>query len=159
MIIKNMFLVVGALSAFVLAVGCSSDTTVGSTPAALTPLCIETADAENLPEDEWLCTRPFPVECEDGGADPDTIYFHPMGDLAGYDCGEVTVGLENEVDDPFPVGTYQVVVMAEANEGDDPPTAICEGTLIVQDTLPPEANDEPTELWPPNHKFHTILER
>ncbi|MBW2686011.1 MAG: hypothetical protein JRE19_08855, partial [Deltaproteobacteria bacterium] len=107
MIFKNMFLVVGALSAFVLAAGCSGDATVGSTPAALTASCIETEDAENLTEDEWLCTRPFPVECEDGAADPDTIYFHPMGDLAGHNCGEITVGLEDEVDKPFPVGTHQ----------------------------------------------------
>lgn len=152
MIFKNILLIVGALSAFVLAAGCSSDT-VGSNQAALTPSCID--DAGDLTPEEWLCPDGFTVECEDGMGDPETIYVEPANELAETACDDIELSINDE--GPFPVGTHQVVVTAEASdEGEAPVIVECEAELTVEDTEPPEANDEPTELWPPNHKFHTI---
>ena len=153
MIIKNMFLVVGALSAFVLAVGCSSDTTVGSNEAALAPSCVD--DASELDPEEWLCPNSFTVECEDGVGDPETIYIEPADELAEMACDNIDLGIDDE--GPFPDGNQPAVVTAEASdEGEEPTIVECMAELTVEDTLPPEANDEPTALWPPNHKFHTI---
>jgi hypothetical protein len=154
MIFKNIILVVGALSAFVFAIGCSTDTTVGSSEAALAPSCID--DASDLEPEEWLCPNAFSVECEDGVGDPETIYIEPADELAETACDNIELRINEE--GPFPVGTHQIIVTAEASdEGQEPTIVECEAELTVEDTEPPEANDEPTELWPPNHKFHTIV--
>jgi hypothetical protein len=153
MIIKHIILFVGGFSAFALATGCSSDTTVGSSQAALEPSCID--DASELDPEEWLCPNAFTVECEDGVGDPETIYIEPADDLAETTCDNIDLSINEE--GPFPVGTHQIIVTAEAsNDGEAPTIVECEAELTVTDTEPPEANDEPTELWPPNHKFHTI---
>ncbi len=153
MIFKNILYIAGTLSAFALAAGCSSDTTVGSSQGALTPTCID--DAGDLAPEDWLCPDAFTVECEDGVGDPETIYVEPADELAEATCDNIDLSVSDE--GPFPLGTHQVIVTAEASdEGEEPTIVECEAELTVEDTEPPEANDEPTELWPPNHKFHTI---
>jgi hypothetical protein len=136
--------------AFALATGCSgSDSTAGST-ANLTPACVEdTTDLEG-----WLCPNDLTVECEDGTANPDLIYFEPSGDLPE-SCDQIDLSLNDE--GPFEVGSHDIVVTASAANGDGEPVEVtCEATLTVEDTQPPEAIDQMIELWPPNHKFHTI---
>jgi hypothetical protein len=150
---KNAFLAVGALSAYVLAIGCSTDTTTGSNQAALTPSCID--DTSELDPKDWLCPNGFTVECEDGVGDPETIYVEPGDELAETACDNLDLSINDE--GPFPVGTHQIIVTAAAsNDGQEPTIVECEAELVVEDTVPPEANDEPMALWPPNHKFHTV---
>ena len=87
MILKHIIFIVGALGAFALVTGCSSDTSVGSSQAALEPSCIE--DASELEPEEWLCPNAFTVECEDGVGDPETIYIEPADDLAETACDNI----------------------------------------------------------------------
>ncbi len=143
----------GALSAFAFA-GCSSDTTTGSNQAALTPSCID--DAGTLDPEEWLCPNSFSVECEDGVGDPDTVYIEPAEELAETACDQIALRINDE--GPFAVGTHPVVITAEASDDGQEPTIVeCEAELTVEDTQPPEANEDVAELWPPNHKFHTVF--
>jgi len=153
MFIRNLILVVGALSAYACAIGCSTDTTTGSNQAALTPSCVE--DATELDPEEWLCPNGFTVECEEGVGDPDTIYVEPASELADTACDNLDLSINDE--GPFALGTHQIIVTAEASDDGQEPTIVeCEAELVVEDTEAPEANDEALELWPPNHKFHTI---
>lgn len=149
MLYRN-FLVLVVTPVLVLALGCSGSESSGATTTKLVPECIE--DATDL--EGWLCPQDLTVECEDGTANPDVIYFEPSGDLPE-SCDEITLALNDE--GPFGVGTHDIVITAEAGSGDGEPVQVtCEATLTVEDTQPPEANDEVIELWPPNHKLHTI---
>jgi len=147
---RNLLILLAGL-AFLFTVGCSTDT-VGETTPKLAAECIE--DATDLEEEDWLCPDDLTVECEDGGADPALIYIEPSGELPE-DCEEITLTLNEE--GPFDVDTHEIMVTAEASSGEgEPVEVICDAILTVEDTQAPEANDEPVELWPPNHKFHTI---
>ena len=157
MLYRNLTLV---LVGFALVAGCTENT-VGSSAAPLTASCIP--DADGLEPTDWLCSDPevYTVECADGFGDPDDIFFEPMDALADTDCDDIELSLEDGVNEagPFPVRdeAYDVIVTAEAsNDGQDPTVVECPAKLRVVDTEPPEAVDEPIELWPPNHKFHTI---
>ena len=155
---KNFSIVLAALGALAFVSGCSSES-VGSATAPLVATCTNDALEDLLPGD-WLCPNELRVECEDGVGDPETIYFEPdANDLPDTPCDNVSLSLvdgENQAG-PFPVGTHQIVVTAEAsNEGEEPVTVRCESTLIVEDTEPPEIEAKTVELWPPNHKFHTV---
>jgi len=132
------------------AMGCSSGDGASGTVAKLAPECIE--DATDL--EGWLCPEDLTVQCEDGGADPELIYFEPTGDLPE-SCDEISLSLNDE--GPFDLGTHDIVVTASAGDGNGEPTEVtCEATLTVEDTEAPEAKNGVVELWPPNHKFHTI---
>jgi len=136
--------------AFTLFLGCSNDDTVAETTAKLTAECIE--DAAELEETDWLCPNDLTLECEDGGANPEVIYLEPFGDLPE-SCEEIDLSLNDE--GPFELGTHEIVITAEASNGDDDPVEdTCTARSDIVDTEPPEANEEPIELWPPNHKFH-----
>jgi len=153
MFFKKIFFVMGALGALSLASACSSGTTAGSSQAPLVPSCTE--DAGGLDPADWLCPNDLTVECKDGVGDPATIYLEPSGDLSETPCENIELSLNDE--GPFAVGTHDIVVTAQASsEGQEPTVVECQSTLTVTDTEPPEARNEPIELWPPNHKFHTI---
>mgnify|MGYP001815201920 FL=1 len=133
-----------------LALACSSSGTTGGQSANLEPVCVD--DPSEL--DGWLCPEPLVVECEDGGADPDLVYFQPEAPEGETPqaCDELDYELNDE--GPFDLGEHEIVISAlddgEAGE------VLCETTLTVEDSEAPEGNDEVIELWPPNHKFHTI---
>lgn len=110
-------------------------------------LVAECTDGAVIPE-AWVCPNDFPAECEDGFADPDVIFFPPPRDRPE-GCEDLEYTLEDE--GPFEVGTHDIVIW-----GEDPEDVLCEAKLTVQDTEEPKGVDEPIELWPPNHKFHTI---
>ncbi|MBW2192127.1 MAG: hypothetical protein JRG93_21645, partial [Deltaproteobacteria bacterium] len=143
MICKNILFIVGALSVFALATGCSNDT-VGTTQAPLVASC---ADELNDVENEWVCPESLPVECEDGVGDPETIYFVPiMHDLPD-SCDDIELTLENGENraGPFAVQPepHEIVVTAEVSNGSDEPTIVlCESSLTVQDTQPPQARKD-----------------
>jgi hypothetical protein len=146
---RNLLILLAA-TAFTLALGCSDDTVGGAT----TKLAAEcTPAAAELPDGAWVCLPDssdddVTVECEDGGANPEFIYFEP----APPSCEGIVLSLDNE--GPFPVDTHDIVIY----DGEDEETRVevCDAQLTVEDTQPPEPNEEPIELWPPNHKFHTI---
>lgn len=146
----RLILSAGLASAFSL--GCSSDATVDPATQNLAPACIE--NAGDLDGQGWLCPDDLTVECENGGADPELIYLVPSGDLPE-SCDDIELSLNDE--GPFELGTHDIVITAEAAAADGGTVEVlCEATLTVEDTVPPEAIDEVLELWPPNHKFHTI---
>ena len=136
------------------ALGCSSGGTTGGASANLLAEC--TPDAAALPEGAWVCVPDsdeddLRIECEDGGADPELIYFQPEApEGEESSCDGVVLSLNKE--GPFKVGTHDIVIFEE----DEEPVEVCDAKLIVEDGTYPEAIDEPIELWPPNHKFHTI---
>jgi hypothetical protein len=146
---RNLLILLAAM-AFVPALGCSSSDTAGGATTKLAAACTP-ADFE-LPTGAWVCLADSdandlpPVECGDGEAIPEYIHFQPES------CEGIELSLEDEDVVPFPVGTQDIVILEEQ----DGPVEVCRATLTVVDTLGPEAIDEPIELWPPNHKFHTI---
>jgi hypothetical protein len=143
-------LILLAAMAFVPALGCSSSETVGGTTQKLEARCTDVG----VEDEDWLCPRPWTAECENGSADPAVIYFQPS-DRSSEGCEQIDeLGLSHR--GPFVgLGPHQVVITPlDANE--ELVEETCESTLTVVDTLDPEANTEPIELWPPNHKFHTI---
>ncbi len=148
---RNPFFVLAAM-AFLFSLGCASSETVDPSPQSLAPACVE--DASALDPEDWLCPNDLTVECDNGGAGPELIYLEPSGELPE-SCDEIELSLSDE--GPFEVGAHQVVVTAQASGADEEPIEVtCEATLTVQDSQPPDAHDETRELWPPNHKFHTV---
>ncbi|UCF46385.1 MAG: hypothetical protein JSU89_04135, partial [Myxococcales bacterium] len=137
------------LLASVLAFGCSNSETVDGTTTKLQADCRQ--EVEDLEKEDWLCGEPLEAECEDGGADPDYIYLVPSGEPPA-SCDDLELFLDNT--GPFEgLGDHEVVVEARI---DGELIEDCESTLTIVDELPPEENGETIELWPPNHKFHTI---
>ena len=135
--------------ASLLAFGCSGNETVGGTTQKLEARCTDVGVEDE--DEDWLCPRPWTAECENGVADPAVIYFQPPG--ASSSCDGIDLSLDEDDVGPFEVDTYDIVIF----EGEDEErVAVCNAELTVEDTQDPEANDEPIELWPPNHKFHTI---
>jgi len=154
MLCKNIFLVIGALCTFVLAAGCSNET-VGSATAPLVAFC----DPDANPRQDWVCPNPLTVECEDGVGDPEAIFFVPMmHDLDDTPCGDITLSLVDEINEagPFDVqpDPHEIVVTANVEGQVDP--VKCQTELYVEDTEKPEIEQKIVELWPPNHKLHTV---
>ena len=73
-----------ALPAFALTIGCTTNGETGGTAPKLVAECVD--DATDL--EGWLCPDDLTVECEDGGADPDVVYFEPSGDEPP-ECDEI----------------------------------------------------------------------
>ena len=152
MLYRN-FLILLASMASAFTFGCSSGDTAGGATAELAPEC--TPAAAELPDGAWICVADSElddreVDCEDREAIPDYIYFQPPGEPPS--CDGIVLSLDEE--GPFPVGTSDIVIFeGEAAER----VPVCDAKLTVVDEEPPEAIDEAIELWPPNHKFHTIF--
>ena len=135
--------------AFTLA-ACTSTDSTGSGESGLSAEC---SDGAVIPE-AWVCPNDLSVECENGGADPELIFFTPPEDRPE-GCDDLAYTLNDE--GPFEVGTHDIVIRVDVgDDADEPGEVLCEAKLTVEDTEAPEGNDEPLELWPPNHKFHTI---
>ena len=132
------------------AAACTSDGSTDGTTPNLEAECVDdTTDLEG-----WLCPDLLTVECEDGGANPDLIFFEPTGEVPEA-CEDIDYVLNDQ--GPFELGEHDIVITAVVEDGGEKPGAVlCETTLTVQDMQAPEANTEPVELWPPNHKWHTI---
>jgi hypothetical protein len=147
---RQIFLSLASSLALLVISGCSGTDGAGGDASRLTAEC---TDGAVIPE-AWICPDELVVECEDGGADPDLIFFTPPGDPAPR-CDEIDYVLNDE--GPFEVGTHDIVISLAPEEPEgEAGDVLCETTLTVEDTEPPAATDETIELWPPNHKFHTI---
>jgi hypothetical protein len=53
---------------------------------------------------------------------------------------------------PFEVGTHDIRITSDGDAG----MGVCEATLTVVDTIAPQVTPKAVELWPPNHKWHSI---
>ena len=133
---------------------CSSSESVEASVERLQPACVDELEALELAD--WLCPEPFTVECVDGAASVETIFVHPDEDLADQLCEDIALSINDE--GPFPLGAHEIVVTAEAeDERGDPLVEQCTAALEVVDTQPPELGEERViELWPPNHKMHSV---
>lgn len=101
------------------------------------------SDDAALPPDAWTCPEALHVECGSGNADPGTLYvLDSVTSCAGTEL-QVTPG-------PFGVGQHQILVSAPG------PEVLCRSELVVKDTQPPVLTPKTLNLWPPNHKFHSI---
>ena len=138
--------------ASLLAFGCSGNETVGGTTQKLEARCTDVGVEDE--EEDWLCPAPWKAECENGSADPAVIYFQPS-DQSSEGCEQIDA-LDLSDSGPFVgLGPHPVVITPLDAQG-DPVGDSCKSTLTVVDEEDPEPIDEPIELWPPNHKFHTI---
>lgn len=121
---------------------------------ALMASCAET-DAD-VPAGAWVCGESRTVECTSAsGTEVDDIYV-VADDVAPNSmlCGG---GDSIEVSDPGPYapGIHDIIVTRVDAAG--AATDLCTSELHVQDTLPPEITMSTPMLWPPNHKFHTLV--
>lgn len=108
--------------------------------------CVD--DAEDLPAMSWLCPNDLTVECSNPeGTDVEAIFSEPP---ETQQCSDLKFSVSPS--GPFAVGTHQIQISSNLDGG----TSLCEATLTVVDTLPPEVTPKHVELWPPNHKLHTI---
>ena len=146
---KSIGHLVAIPSSIILLAACTGSDSTGAGESGLSAEC---TDGAIIPE-AWLCPDDLSVECEDGVADPDLIFFTPPEDrLEG--CEELLYSLDDE--GPFEVGTHEIVIRVDSGDAEEPGDVLCQATLTVEDTESPEGNDEPIELWPPNHKLQVI---
>lgn len=132
--------------------GCGSDAArVGSARAALEAVCAESG--ASMPDDVWLCGDARTVECDaqPGTASPATIYV-----LTDDSCDDQHLLVE---EGPFTIGEHEIVVSERVDvAGSTEPVVseVCRSQLSVVDTTTPVAHPTHTQLWPPNHKLHTL---
>lgn len=129
-------------------VGCSQEAhELGRGERPLTAECKGTEAIDELPSDAWVCPEARTVECTSGTGrvHVDTLY---VPDTEGQSCADTALSVSHA--GPFAPGQHTISVTdAEGAE-------LCSATLNVVDTTPPELTEHTIQLWPPNHKFHTI---
>ncbi|MGK3988921.1 hypothetical protein WME99_38110 [Sorangium sp. So ce136] len=137
----------GVVSITAMLVGCK-DEPIGGSSQALVAECVD--PGATVPEGEWVCGEERVVECTTpAGAYVETIY----AQLSEGTCADATVAVS--ATGPFALGAHEIVVTAEV-EGAEGAPPLCASELVVVDTIAPVLTDRRPELWPPNHKFHTI---
>ena len=96
-----------------------------------------------------VCPPPVTIECTGNGCGNHTPAPATATDL----CGPASV--QNPGPACFPLGTTTLVYTATDAAGN---RASCTSTVTVVNTRPPVVIGDPSggELWPPNHKYHTI---
>jgi hypothetical protein len=116
-------------------------------PEGLVVECVDPAGS--VPAGGWVCGEEKIVECTSpDGAEVDIIY--TQLEAGSCDATELTVSDSG----PFALGEHEISVTATPDGGDE--ALLCTSTLTVVDTTPPKVRSKTSELWPPNHKFHTI---
>jgi hypothetical protein len=94
------------------------------------------------PAGAWVCPEARTLEC---GDELDTLYVNEGTPLS---CASGSVSVSNA--GPFGVGTHEIAVRDA--EGSD----VCTAALTVVDTEAPVLTAQTVQLWPPNHKLHTL---
>lgn len=124
----------------------SEENALGSGRGALIAECTDSTSSE-LPPDAWLCPEPRSVECTSGNGteDVDTLYVQNSSD-SSCDDGELVLSDAG----PFAVGVHTISVSDEGG------ARLCSAELTVTDTAAPIVTPQTIQLWPPNHKFHSI---
>jgi hypothetical protein len=129
------------------AAGCGGRGTATNADA-LEAQCI--VERSFVPSDAWICGQDRTIDCTGPTTDVHTIYvLEPTTFPIQLQCLAVPV-----VSDPgpFAVGDHTITVHDAAN-GSVP---ICTSHLRVVDRKAPAAEPHALNLWPPNHKYHTI---
>lgn len=104
----------------------------------------------DAPQNAWICGEDRTLECDSHqGANIDSIFVVEADATLSCSAADYTVNDPG----PFLAGEHAIAV-TRASDG-----AVCESTLTVEDTAPPEVTGETIALWPPNHKLHTIAAR
>ena len=103
-------------------------------------VCVATGTAP--PAGSWVCTAPLTLQC---GAALPPVY---VADALNPSCAPAV--LTADAVNPLAVGTQPVRVRRQDGE------IACETTLTIVDSGPPVLTPKTIQLWPPNHKFHSI---
>ena len=120
---------------------CDSDSEpLGSATENIEVTCLDSIAP--APPGAWLCPESRTIEC--GAAVPPIFVRDPQRPT----CSAVSYEAQSVV--PLRGGTHPVRVSR------DDGTLACETTLTVADRAPPVLTPKTIDLWPPNHKFHSI---
>ena len=114
-----------------------SQASVESNAALLAATCM---DEDAVPDGAWVCPEPLSVQC--GEAVPETIYV--------IDSDECDGALSVSNPGPYAPGSHTIAVSNAIGE------QICSTELEVVDETAPVLVNHVVNLWPPNHKFHSI---
>jgi hypothetical protein len=116
-------------------------------PNALVVECVDPGDT--VPAGEWVCGEDNTVECT--SRDKTVVHtIYAQLETGSCDDAKLTVSTPG----PFALGTHEITVEVTAPEEDE--VVLCTSTLTIVDTTGPVMEPKTTELWPPNHKFHTV---
>ena len=133
----------GALILTLLAAACT-DENVGVAQAKLAPVCHD--DATTIGAGDWTCGDDLTVEC--------TGVATPVAEIHAVATGAcANTGLDVNDPGPYGLGDHDIVVSETVG---NQTTELCNSTLTVVDTTPPDHRSHDIELWPPNHKYHDI---
>lgn len=147
---SSLLRLLGALSIPVLLFACNNNDNDEAREAvqALVAECVDPGAV--VPPGGWICGEDNIVECNTwNGATVDTIY----AQLVDGACASTTLSVSDP--GPFELGTHVITVSAAAQVVVES-EPLCTSTLTVIDTTAPVVTPKTTELWPPNHKFHTV---
>jgi hypothetical protein len=123
------------------ATGCDDGATeVASSMQNVDAVCVATGTPP--PAGSWLCPAPLTLQC---GATVPPVY---VADAQNPSCA--ATALTADAINPLAVGTQPVRVRRPDGQ------IACETSLTVLDNGPPVLTPKTIQLWPPNHKFHTI---
>jgi hypothetical protein len=96
-----------------------------------------------------VCGEDTIVEC---GGPKGTVVHTIYAQLETGTCADATLTVSQG--GPFPLGPHSIEVTIETDEAEG--VILCTSGLTIVDTTPPVVEPKTTELWPPNHKFHTV---
>jgi hypothetical protein len=106
---------------------------------------VDAVCVEETPADEaWTCDETRTIACED--LDDDNLELEVQLEEGACDGADL-----EGVEGPFEVGTHTIDI-TDAATGD----TVCSAQLEITDEHAPEATTEVVDLWPPNHKLHTV---
>jgi hypothetical protein len=105
---------------------------------SIDPVCIETTPEDDTP---WVCPEELEVDCTEI---PEFV--HVVVDEG--ECDKVSLA---SIAGPFTPGEHDIVIIDEKHD-----EVVCETSLKVVDTHPPEVITQHLKMWPSNHKMHAF---
>src|SRR5262245_11872292 len=116
-------------------------------PEGLVAECVDPGDS--IPASGWVCGEDKVVDGTSAeGAGVHTIY----AQLESGSCDDTELYVSDS--GPFSLGAHEISVRSEPDDGAS--FVLCTSALTVVDTIAPAVQPKTVEIWPPNHKFHTI---
>jgi hypothetical protein len=139
-------IVLGATALSAAACG-SAHEQLGSNEKALVAACTD-GSPESVPEGAWICPEARTVECTSGTGLVEVADKLYVDDSEEAQCADKPLSVSDA--GPFAPGEHEITV------SDDEGNALCAATLTVTDSVAPTVEAKTIQLWPPNHKFHSI---
>jgi hypothetical protein len=121
---------------------------IGRSAEALQAACV--TSASQIPADGWVCGQDRTVECTAQTTPVQTIFVVEPAPPPGQTACTPTPAVSDP--GPFTVGDHVI----DVRSGSSMNAPLCESHLHVVDTTAPTTTPHATNLWPPNHKYHTI---